>query len=109
MSEKDAIPVSYDQLLRFAEACNGRCAELEIRIEALERKVDRHLLNRSIDTLELNYRAWNCLRNANIGTIGELIQLTEHDLLEIKNLGRRTLKDIIEELYRVGLALARRP
>ena len=46
-------------------------------------------LNRSVEELELSVRSYNCLKNANIQTIGELVQKTEAEMLKTKNFGRR--------------------
>src|SRR5262249_3082456 len=47
-------------------------------------------LNRSVEELELSVRAYNCLKNANIQTIGELVQKTEQEMLRTKNFGRKS-------------------
>ncbi len=62
-------------------------------------------LGRSVDELELSVRSYNCLKNANIKTIGELVQKTENDMLKTKNFGRKSLNEIKEILERMGLSL----
>ncbi len=62
-------------------------------------------LFRSVDELELSVRSANCLQNANIGLIGELVQRTEQDMLKTKNFGRKSLKEIKEILSTMGLSL----
>jgi DNA-directed RNA polymerase subunit alpha len=62
-------------------------------------------LFRSVDELELSVRSANCLQNANIALIGELVQRTEQDMLKTKNFGRKSLKEIKEILGTMGLAL----
>ena len=62
-------------------------------------------LFRSVDELELSVRSANCLQNANITLIGELVQRTEQDMLKTKNFGRKSLKDIKEILANMGLSL----
>ena len=62
-------------------------------------------LFRSVDELELSVRSANCLQNANITLIGELVQRTEQDMLKTKNFGRKSLKEIKEILASMGLAL----
>jgi len=62
-------------------------------------------LFRSVDELELSVRSANCLQNANITLIGELVQKTEQDMLKTKNFGRKSLKEIKEILANMGLAL----
>ena len=62
-------------------------------------------LFRSVDELELSVRSANCLQNANIQLIGELVQRTEQDMLKTKNFGRKSLKEIKEILATMGLGL----
>lgn len=69
--------------------------------------VEEILSDVSVDDLELSVRASNCLRKANIKTLGELIQMREVDLLKTKNFGRRSLNEIKELLSEKGLSLKR--
>ncbi|HXB21694.1 MAG TPA: DNA-directed RNA polymerase subunit alpha [Candidatus Solibacter sp.] len=62
-------------------------------------------LNRSVEELELSVRSYNCLKNANIQTIGELVQKTEAEMLKTKNFGRKSLNEIKEILGTMGLSL----
>jgi DNA-directed RNA polymerase subunit alpha len=62
-------------------------------------------LYRLVDDLELSVRSANCLKNANIRYIGELVQKTEDDLLQTKNFGRKSLKEIKEILISMNLTL----
>ena len=83
--------------------------------EATEEPSDRGLdrvsdqLNRSVEELELSVRSYNCLKNANIQTIGELVQKTEAEMLRTKNFGRKSLNEIKEILGSMGLALGMKP
>ncbi len=73
--------------------------------EPVERAVGQmnEVLNRSVEELELSVRSYNCLKNANIQTIGDLVQKTEAEMLRTKNFGRKSLNEIKEILG--GLAL----
>jgi len=62
-------------------------------------------LNRSVDELELSVRSANCLKNAGIRTIRDLVQKTEKDMLETKNFGRKSLNEIKDILRPMGLSL----
>ena len=62
-------------------------------------------LYRSVDELELSVRSANCLQNADIRFIGELVQRTEAEMLKTKNFGRKSLKEIKEVLAEMGLSL----
>lgn len=77
--------------------------------ERREREEDRAAhdpnLYRSVDELELSVRSANCLKNANIRLIGELVQKTEAEMLKTKNFGRKSLNEIKEILGMMGLSL----
>ncbi|MBI4464300.1 MAG: DNA-directed RNA polymerase subunit alpha [Acidobacteria bacterium] len=62
-------------------------------------------LNRSVEELELSVRSYNCLKNANIHTIGELVIKSEQEMLRTKNFGRKSLNEIKEILTNMGLGL----
>ena len=65
----------------------------------------RERLTKSVDELELSVRSANCLKNANIQYIGELVQKTEQEILQTKNFGRKSLNEIKEVLEGMGLYL----
>jgi DNA-directed RNA polymerase subunit alpha len=65
-------------------------------------------LFRSVDELELSVRSANCLQNANIRYIGELVQRTENEMLKTKNFGRKSLNEIKEVLHSMDLSLGMR-
>ena len=65
-------------------------------------------LDRSVEELELSVRSYNCLKNANISTIRELVQKTEQEMLKTKNFGRKSLNEIKEILSSMGLSLGMR-
>ncbi len=66
--------------------------------------INEHL-SRSVEELELSVRSYNCLKNANIKTIGELVQKSESEMLKTKNFGRKSLNEIKEILASMGLSL----
>jgi DNA-directed RNA polymerase subunit alpha len=68
-----------------------------------ERVLDQ--LNRSVDELELSVRSYNCLKNANIKTIFDLVTKTEPEMLKTKNFGRKSLNEIKDILAEMGLSL----
>ncbi|HXS97704.1 MAG TPA: DNA-directed RNA polymerase subunit alpha [Candidatus Limnocylindrales bacterium] len=78
--------------------------------EISERGLDKmnEVLNRSVEELELSVRSYNCLKNANIQTIGELVQKSEAEMLRTKNFGRKSLNEIKEILANMGLSLGMR-
>ena len=68
----------------------------------------RENLQRSIDELELSVRSYNCLKNADIKTIADLVQRSETEMLKTKNFGRKSLNEIKEILAEMGLSLGMR-
>jgi DNA-directed RNA polymerase subunit alpha len=65
-------------------------------------------LDKSVEELELSVRSYNCLKNANIRTIRELVQKSEGEMLKTKNFGRKSLNEIKEILQGMGLSLGMR-
>jgi DNA-directed RNA polymerase subunit alpha len=88
-----AIFINFEEELE-AEAASD--SKPEIRNENL---------NRSVEELELSVRSYNCLKNANIQSIGELVQKSEAEMLKTKNFGRKSLNEIKEILASMGLSL----
>jgi DNA-directed RNA polymerase subunit alpha len=78
--------------------------EEPIELETEEEPLNENLF-RSVEELELSVRSANCLQNANIHLIGELVQKTEAEMLKTKNFGRKSLKEIKEILADMGLSL----
>ena len=81
----------------------------EIEEAAVPQQSEQDKLNeylwRSVDELELSVRSANCLQNANIHYIGDLVQRSETEMLKTKNFGRKSLKEIKEILSTMGLSL----
>jgi len=83
-------------------------AEVEPALEVSEGELPENLaeyLNKSVDELELSVRSANCLKNAGIRTIRDLVQKSEKDMLETKNFGRKSLNEIRDILRPMGLSL----
>jgi DNA-directed RNA polymerase subunit alpha len=89
--------------IQFEEKAEPTEEVQEVRHDA----VIEHL-NKSVDELELSVRSYNCLKNANIRTIGELVIKTEAEMLKTKNFGRKSLNEIKEILGGMGLSLGMR-
>lgn len=76
--------------------------------EADEEPIFNNNLLKSVEELELSVRSYNCLKNANIKTIADLVQKTEQEMLRTKNFGRKSLNEIKEILHNMGLRLGMR-
>lgn len=107
VAPEDAVAFSAkilkDQLqifINFDEAIEPQIEEKPVE----EVKVNENL-NRRVEELELSVRSANCLQNANIRYIGELVQKSEMEMLKTKNFGRKSLNEIKEILTEMGLGL----
>ena len=107
ISPQDAVALGAKLLkdhmsifINFEEQPSTEKEELSEELERLNEN-----LNRSVDELDLSVRSYNCLKNANIRTIGELVQKTEAEMLKTKNFGRKSLTEIKELLSEMGLSL----
>ena len=76
-----------------------------VEISEHDREAWSEKLTKSVDEMELSVRSYNCLKNANIRTIGELVQKSEAEMLKTKNFGRKSLNEIKEILTTMGLSL----
>ena len=70
---------------------------------------DASVPSMTIEELELSVRAYNCLKRASINSMAELLKKSEHDLLNIKNFGKKSSDEVIERLHHFGLDLAPNP
>ncbi|MCX4241302.1 DNA-directed RNA polymerase subunit alpha [Paraliomyxa miuraensis] len=97
-----AAKILKEQLSIFI---NREEIEEPMAVEPSEEDKLNEYLWRSVDELELSVRSANCLQNANIHYIGDLVQKTEAEMLKTKNFGRKSLKEIKEILAQMGLSL----
>ena len=107
ISPQDAVALGAkllkDHMAIFINFEEAPAAEKEELSEEAERLNEN--LNRSVDELDLSVRSYNCLKNANIRTIGDLVQKSEAEMLKTKNFGRKSLSEIKELLSEMGLSL----
>ena len=76
--------------------------------EVMVQKEDNHkerVLEMSIDELELSVRSYNCLKRAGINTVEELCNRTSEDMMKVRNLGRKSLEEVLAKLKELGLSL----
>lgn len=84
---------------------NLRTAEEEEEVKDEAVASDQEILGMKIDELDLTVRSFNCLKKAGIESVGELAKLGMNDLLKIKNLGRKSLEEIIDKMKELGFDL----
>ena len=73
--------------------------------ESAKKKELDELLSKSVDILDLSVRAKNCLESENLQTLGDLVQMTESDILKVRNFGKTSLKEVKTKLTALGLSL----
>jgi len=81
---------------------NAKNAEVMVEKEDNEKE---KVLEMSIDELELSVRSYNCLKRAGINTVEELTNRTSEDMMKVRNLGRKSLEEVLAKLQELGLAL----
>lgn len=78
--------------------------DVEIMVEKEEDKKEK-MLEMTIEELDLSVRSYNCLKHANINTVEELTQKTEEDMMKVRNLGKKSLEEVVTKLANLGLSL----
>ena len=78
--------------------------QAEIMVEK-ENDTQEKVLEMNIDELELSVRSYNCLKRAGINTVAELINRTPEDMMKVRNLGRKSLEEVLAKLKELGLEL----
>lgn len=84
---------------------SDRAKNTEIMVEKEETKKEK-VLEMTIEELDLSVRSYNCLKRAGINTVEDLTNKTEEDMMKVRNLGRKSLEEVVGKLDALGLALA---
>jgi DNA-directed RNA polymerase subunit alpha len=112
VNARDAVSLAAklirDHLNIFINLEEGAEQTSEASADAPRTGAGNENLDKSVEELELSVRSYNCLKNANIRTIRELVQKTEAEMLKTKNFGRKSLNEIKEILTTMGLGLGMR-
>ena len=98
-----AAKLVKDQMAIFINFEESPEEELDFPTSEDERMLEQ--LSRSVEELELSVRSYNCLKNADIRTIGDLVTKTEAEMLKTKNFGRKSLNEIKDLLAEMGMSL----
>lgn len=93
-----------DEHFAIIEDLNAMIKESE-NMTQKEETVTNSKMDRKIEDLDLSVRSYNCLKRANINTVGELTQKTEEEMMKVRNLGRKSLKEVVQKLREIGLDL----
>jgi DNA-directed RNA polymerase subunit alpha len=109
VTARDAIALGAkllkDHLNIFINLDEPEEEPVEELVSEQEESISNEHLDKSVEELELSVRSYNCLKNADIKTIRELVQKSEPEMLRTKNFGRKSLNEIKEILVRMGLDL----
>ena len=98
-----AAKVLSDHLKSFINL-SDKTAGIQVIAESMDDSKDK-VLEMNIDELELSVRSYNCLKRAGIDTVEELCNRTSEDMMKVRNLGRKSLEEVLTKLKELGLSL----
>ena len=107
IAAKEAISLAAKVLnehLKLFIDMSDEAKNKEIMVERAEVKKEK-VLEMTIEELDLSVRSFNCLKRAGIDTVEDLIDRTEEDMMKVRNLGRKSLEEVIQKLNSLGLSL----
>ena len=95
-----------NDLLRMFVDLSEEAKDREVIVEREVTKKEK-VLEMTIEELDLSVRSYNCLKRAGINTVEDLINKSEEDMMKVRNLGKKSLEEVINKLYGLGLILKR--
>ena len=104
--DKLTIEVWTDGTTSAQEALSDEAAETEIMVENDEKGKEK-ALEMTIEELDLSVRSFNCLKRAGINTVGDLVNKSEDDMMKVRNLGRKSLEEVMAKLDSLGFTLTK--
>ena len=108
ISARDAVSLGarilVDHFTLFTDLSETMGSKATV-VEKAEAQRDK-VLEMTIEELDLSVRSFNCLKRANINTVEDLISKTEEEMMKVRNLGRKSLEEVINKLAMMGLSLA---
>ncbi len=109
ISAKEAVSLAakiiMEHLELFVDLSGDMYAGSPIMVNKEDNQKDG-LLEMTIEELDLSVRSFNCLKRAGINTVGDLINKTEEDMMKVRNLGRKSLEEVINKLASLGFTLS---
>ena len=109
ISAKEAISLGakiLNEHLNLFVDLSDEPMKADILVEREEAKLEK-VLEMTIEELELSVRSFNCLKRAGIDTVQDLTNRTEEDMIKVRNLGKKSLDEVIQKLHSLGLDLKR--
>ena len=106
LGASEAVSLSAKLMNKYLSYFVGltKYGELEFLVKKGENPIDK-ILQTTIEDMDLSVRSYNCLKRANIHTIEDLTKKSEDDMLKVRNLGRKSLDEVIQKLVSLGLSL----
>ena len=107
ISAKESVSIGAKILVEHLNLFIGLCAETqsaEIMVEKDDKSKEK-VLEMTIEELDLSVRSFNCLKRAGINTVEDLINKTEDEMMKVRNLGRKSLEEVINKLNSLGFSL----
>jgi DNA-directed RNA polymerase subunit alpha len=104
---EDAVSLAakiMDELLMLFVDLSEEAKNTEVIVEKEENKKEK-VLEMTIEELDLSVRSYNCLKRAGINTVEDLINKSEEDMMKVRNLGRKSLEEVINKLHGLNLCL----
>ena len=109
ITAKEAVSLSAKSLIEHLKLFVDLSAEtndVEIMVEKGENGKEKNL-EKTIEELDLSVRSYNCLKRAEINTVEDLTEKTEEEMMKVRNLGRKSLEEVIQKLESLGFSLKR--
>ncbi len=107
VSAKEAVSLAAkilsEHLNQFIQL-SDEAVNTEVMVER-EETVKERVLEMTIEELDLSVRSFNCLKRAGIDTVEDLVNRTEEDMIKVRNLGRKSLEEVVQKLQSLGLSL----
>ena len=109
VSAKEAVSLAgkiLNEHLNLFVELSDEGKKMEVMVER-EENVKEKVLEMTIEELDMSVRSFNCLKRAGIDTVEDLTNRTEEDMIKVRNLGKKSLEEVIHKLHSLGLALKR--
>ena len=109
ISAREAISLGakiLNEHLNLFVELSDEAKKAEIMVESKETKKEK-VLEMTIEELDMSVRSFNCLKRAQIDTVEDLTNRTEEDMIKVRNLGKKSLEEVIQKLHSLGLDLKR--
>ncbi len=101
---QESAKILINQFELFTRMDNDYVPDIQIKDEDFSGAMDK-ILEMNIEDLDLSVRSYNCLKRASVNTVGDLAEKTEDEMMKVRNLGRKSLEEVIQKLESLGLSL----